>query len=213
MPKQNPTHRFPKEVEFGSAKEGIGSSEMCLWEAYRKGSDAAFVEIYEKYFDSLYAYGVRVAGDHAMVKDGIQEVFYDLKELRSKVGPTDSIKFYLFACLKRKLYRASSRWESRRLSIDTNTNFDFSLSPEQLLIDQQIGREQSEKLNRAIGQLSPRKKEIIYYFFYEGLTYEQTQEIMGLESLKATRNLLYKALNFLRDSLTSFILFLLLIIK
>lgn len=201
MPERNPFQRIPIAGIVDSAKEPTESSEIRLWDAYRKGSDSAFVEIYERYFDALYAYGVRIAGDHAMVKDGIQEVFYDLRELRSKVQRTDSIKFYLFTCLKRKLYRASSRWEGRRQSIDSIGNFDFSLSPEQLLIDQQIGTEERDKLNRAIEQLSPRKKEIIYYFFYEGLTYEQTQEIMGLENVKTTRNLMYKALNFLRDCL------------
>jgi DNA-directed RNA polymerase specialized sigma24 family protein len=70
-----------------------------LWDAYRKGSDAAYVEIYERFFESLYAYGMRVSGDTSLVKDSIHEVFIDLRELRAKVGPTDSIKFYLFTCL------------------------------------------------------------------------------------------------------------------
>lgn len=201
MPEQNPSQFTPLERVAVPSEKGTDSSEIRLWDAYRKGSDAAFVEIYERYFEALYAYGVRITDDHAMVKDGIHEVFYDLRELRSKVGPTDSIKFYLFTCLKRKLYRASSRWEGRRQSIDSACNFEFSVSPEQLLIDQQIGDEERERLNRAIAQLSPRKKEIIYYFFYEALTYEQTQEIMGLENVKTTRNLMYKALSFLRDCL------------
>lgn len=201
MPEQNPSRFTPLERVAVPSEKGTDSSEIRLWDAYRKGSDAAFVEIYERYFEALYSYGVRITGDHAMVKDGIHEVFFDLRELRSKVGPTDSIKFYLFTCLKRKLYRASSRWEGRRQSIDSACNFEFSVSPEQLLIDQQIGDEERERLNRAIAQLSPRKKEIIYYFFYEGLTYEQTQEIMGLENVKTTRNLMYKALNFLRECL------------
>jgi RNA polymerase sigma factor (sigma-70 family) len=201
MPDQNPSQYTPLEGVAVPTREVTDSSESRLWDAYRKGSDAAFVEIYERYFEALYAYGVRITGDHAMVKDGIHEVFFDLRELRSKVGPTDSIKFYLFTCLKRKLYRASSRWEGRRQSIDSTCNFEFSVSPEQLLIDQQIGDEERERLNRAIAQLSPRKKEIIYYFFYEGMTYEQTREIMGLENIKTTRNLMYKALNFLRDCL------------
>jgi RNA polymerase sigma factor (sigma-70 family) len=201
MPEQNPSQFTPVERVAVPSEKGTDSSEIRLWDAYRKGSDAAFVEIYERYFDALYAYGVRMTGDHAMVKDGIHEVFFDLRELRSKVGATDSIKFYLFTCLKRKLYRASSRWEGRRQSIDSTCNFEFSVSPEQLLIDQQIGDEERERLNRAIAQLSPRKKEIIYYFFYEGMTYEQTREIMGLENIKTTRNLMYKALNFLRDCL------------
>jgi RNA polymerase sigma factor (sigma-70 family) len=61
--------------------------------------------------------------------------------------------------------------------------------------------EKIEELNSAIAKLSPRKKEIIYYFFYEGFSYVQVQEIMGLDSVKTTRNLMYKALGFLREKL------------
>ncbi|MFC4871036.1 RNA polymerase sigma factor [Negadavirga shengliensis] len=175
--------------------------EMKLWDDFRAGSDAAYVEIYETHFEQLYAYGIRISGSKTLVKDCIHEVFIDLKELRRKLGPTDSIKFYLFKCLKRKLYRELNRWDKRVQSFNTEGNFEFSVSPEQLLIEQQIDEEARKKLNQALEQLSPRRKEIIYYFFFEGLSYEQTQEIMGLENVKTTRNLMYKTLGFLRDIL------------
>lgn len=172
-----------------------------LWDEFRKGSDAAFIQIYEQFFDSLYNYGMRLSQDESQTKDGIQEVFFDLKRLRHKIGPTDNIKFYLLKCLKRKLQRQFSKWEQRRESLDSSQDFDFTISHEQQLIDQQMSMEKIEELNSAIAKLSPRKKEIIYYFFYEGFSYVQIREIMGLDSVKTTRNLMYKALGFLRETL------------
>ncbi|EPR70896.1 RNA polymerase sigma factor [Cyclobacterium qasimii] len=172
-----------------------------LWDEFRKGGDAAFIQIYEQFFDSLFAYGMRLSKDESQTKDGIQEVFFDLRRLRHKIGPTDNIKFYLLKCLNRKLQRQFSKWEHRRESLDIGQDFDFTISHEQQLIDQQMGMEKIEELNSAIAKLSPRKKEIIYYFFYEGFSYAQVQEIMGLDSVKTTRNLMYKALGFLREKL------------
>jgi DNA-directed RNA polymerase specialized sigma24 family protein len=83
--------------------------------------------------------------------------------------------------------------------MDARHYFDFTVSHEQHLIDKQIDEDGLHRLNEAIKKLSLRKKEVIYYFFYEELDYGQIQEIMGLESLKSARNLLYKALNFLRE--------------
>jgi RNA polymerase sigma factor (sigma-70 family) len=74
----------------------------------------------------------------------------------------------------------------------------FALSYESQLIDQQLTKEKIDRLNAAIAQLSPRKREIIYYSFYEGLSYVQIQEIMGLENQQTTRNLMYKAIRYLR---------------
>lgn len=175
--------------------------DVQLWNAFRAGDEQAFIFIYEDNFDRLYAYGLRIAGDECLVEDAIQEVFIDLKNNRSRINETDSIKFYLFKCLKRKLHREASKWLHKREELEESHSFSFTLSHEQFLIDKQMDEEELHELNRAIEKLSPRKKEMIYYFFYEGLDYAQIQELMGLENVKSARNLLYKALDFLRDSL------------
>ena len=174
------------------------TTDAALWDQFRNGSDAAFIQIYEQYFDRLFSYGMRLTLDEALTRDGIQEVFFDLKKLRSKVSATNHIKFYLLKCLKRKLYKQKALWEHQRTDLSEWAGFDFEVSHEQNLIDQQINQEKRDGLNRAIAQLSPRKKEIIYYFFYEGLSYSEIRELMGLDSDHSTRNLMYKALNFLR---------------
>ena len=190
-----------KIPEFNNLEPSKLLKDSILWDDFRNGADAAFIQIYEQYFDSLFAYGMRLSKNESLTEDGIQEVFFDLKRLRHKIGPTDNIKFYLLKCLKRKLQRQFTRWEQKRESIENCQDFDFTISHEQQLIDQQIGMERIGKLNRAILKLSPRKKEIIYYFFFEGFSYLQIQEIMGLDNVKTTRNLMYKALGFLRETL------------
>ncbi|MDO6440201.1 sigma-70 family RNA polymerase sigma factor [Cyclobacterium sp. 1_MG-2023] len=190
-----------KILEFNNLEPSKLLKDSILWDDFRNGADAAFIQIYEQYFDSLFAYGMRLSKNESLTEDGIQEVFFDLKRLRHKIGPTDNIKFYLLKCLKRKLQRQFSKWEQKRVSIENCQDFDFTISHEQQLIDQQIGMERIGKLNKAILNLSPRKKEIIYYFFYEGFSYAQIQEIMGLDNVKTTRNLMYKALGFLRETL------------
>ena len=172
-----------------------------VWNAFRKGNDEAFIFIYETCFNSLFAYGMRIVGNHELVEDAIQELFIDLRNHRDRLNPTDSIKFYLFKCLKRKLHREASKWIYKRQDLDGSHNFEFTISHEQHLIDKQVDEDELNQLNEAIRKLSLRKKEIIYYFFYEELDYRQIQEIMNLESIKSARNLLYKALDFLRAKL------------
>ena len=188
-------HSGPKQSKNDLPVEDVG-----IWNAFREGSDAAFVFIYETYFERLYAYGLRIVADASLVEDAIQEIFIELRN-NKKLGETDSIKFYLFKCLKRKLHREASKWLFKRKALEVHSNFDFTVSHEQHLINKQIDEEGLARLNKAIQKLSLRKKEVIYYFFYEGLEYRQIQEIMGLENLKTTRNLMYKALGFLRKAL------------
>ena len=198
MPLLNTNLSKQSLADKGEVKSVDKTPDAILWDQFRNGSDAAFIQIYEQYFDRLFSYGMRLTRDESLARDGIQEVFFDLKNLRCKVGPTNHIKFYLLKCLKRKLYRQLAKWEQRRADFSAEDGFGFELSHEQVLIDQQLEKERIEQLNRVIAKLSPRKKEIIYYFFYEGLSYSEIRELMGLESDHATRNLMYKALDFLR---------------
>jgi len=175
--------------------------DVKLWKEFCEGKESAFIQIYEHYFDTLYRYGCRMVADQALVEDTIQDLFIYLRATRSRLGKTTSIKFYLFKCLKRRLLSEMEKWEGKRDDFPPPTYFEFTLCHEQYLIERQLNAEKLQKLNEAIGQMSPRKKEIVYYNFYEGLDYRQIQELMGLDSLKTTRNLMYKALGFLRKAL------------
>jgi len=191
----------PRENTLEHISESVQKEDSVLWNSFRNGNESAFIRIYETYFDKLYAYGWRICKKEELVKDAIQDMFIGLRKYRSNLGQTDSIKFYLFKCLKRTIIKEEGNWYSNLDEIDNSYFFDFTFSHEKILIDRQIDEEKKEKLNKAIAQLSPRKREVIYYYFYEGLNYQQIQEIMKLDNVKSARNLIYKALGFLREVL------------
>lgn len=177
------------------------ADDAVVWSFFKSGNESAFIKIYENNFDKLYSYGLRISKDRDLVKDAIQDLFIDLRKKRNTLGNTDNIKFYLFKCLKRRIIKESGKWYANLEDVNDNYFFSFNFSHEHHLIKRQIDEEQVSKLDAAIKKLSPRKKEVIYYFFYEGLSYQQIQEIMGLENVKSARNLIYKALDFLREVL------------
>lgn len=177
--------------------------ETTVWNSFREGNESAFIYIYQTYFDKLYAYGCRFCKHEEQVKDSIQDLFVYLRKNRSSLGATDAIKFYLFKALKRRIIKEENAWYSKLEEVGNHTYFDFVFSHEHHLIEKEIDEDTQSKLNEAIKQLSPRKKEVIYYFYYEGMSYPQIQEIMGLENIKSARNLLYQALDFLRETLQS----------
>jgi RNA polymerase sigma factor (sigma-70 family) len=190
---------LPGEDSLNHIADSVQREDPVLWDSFRNGNESAFIRIYETYFDRLFAYGWRICMNEELVKDSIQDMFIDLRKYRRNLGSTDSIKFYLFKCLKRIIIKEEGKWYSNLDEIDNSYFFDFTFSHEKFLIDRQIDEEKKEELNKAIALLSPRKREVIYYFFYEGLNYQQIQEIMKLDNIKSARNLIYKALGFLRQ--------------
>lgn len=184
---------------FQSPISPLFSTDVEAWDAFRQGNESAFIFIYEVYFEVLFGYGFSIVPDENLVKDSLQDLFIQLRERREKLGPTDSIKFYLFKSLKRRLLKEISKWPGNKDSLDAiPADFQFTLSYEAQLIDRQLTAEKIHQLNEAIAQLSRRQREIIYYSFFEGFNYVQIQDIMGLESHQSARNLMYKALKELR---------------
>ncbi|WP_186756441.1 RNA polymerase sigma factor [Echinicola salinicaeni] len=175
-------------------------NDLELWRAFKNGSNEAFLSIYKKYFKSLYSYGVRLKDNEDLVKDAIQDIFLELKKNSHGLSDTDCIKFYLFKCLKRKIFKKFKEWEGQREDLVMSESFSITFSHEQRIINKQINLEKVKLINKAIGKLSPRKREAVYYVFYEGMSYQQVSELMDLCDSKSARDLIYKALKCLRDS-------------
>lgn len=178
-----------------------GVDDSVLWRRFKLGNESAFIEIYRRNFDAVFVYGCQFTKREELVEDAVQDLFLDLRRRREKLGDTDNIRFYLFISLKRRLVRELSKWYNRWEGFSGDIAFHASLPHEQILIQQQLDQETAKHLNKAISKLPPKKREILYYFYYENLTYEQIREIMDFRKVKSVRNLLYETIGILRSSI------------
>ncbi|HYH54991.1 MAG TPA: sigma-70 family RNA polymerase sigma factor [Anseongella sp.] len=168
-------------------------AEEELWNALRKGDKTALGLIYHRYFARLYNYGMKFCRDQDLVKDCIQDLFLSLWKSRQTLSPTSSVKFYLFACLKRSITTQRSMFHRQ---VD---NFEFVASREEELIMEQAGEQKKEQLLRMINKLSRRQKEVLFLRYFEGLSTREVAVLMSL-NVNSVYVLLSKALDFLRKS-------------
>ncbi len=177
-------------------------SDLDIWKQFKEGNESAFIHIYETYFDQLYNYGLQFSKDTSLIEDCIQDLFIEIRKTRKRLSDVTSIKLYLYKSVKRKIlqYLKYRRSKLSSRTIDEGYNFHFTFSHEHNLISQQLNEEQIGRLNRAMTLLPQRQKEVIYYFFYEQLSYAEIREIMGFSNIKSVRNKAYLALQALRKS-------------
>jgi len=195
------TNRSVKEFTFEKPSNGsFIVSDAHLWQQFKEGSEAAFIKIYNENFNLLLNYGYQLTGNQELIEDCIQDIFIYLRQKRKSLGPTDFIKFYLMKCMKRKLLKEIKK-SKISFSLEYQEGFQITFSHEDFLIDQQIEFEKSEKLNKALSLLSSKKREAIYYFYFQNLNYTQISELFGLSHVKSARNLVYKALSILKNSM------------
>lgn len=191
-----------KDLEtVGEAYESFTDEE--LWGAFKKGDEQAFVFIYKKYFSALYRYGSQFTKDRDLIKDNVQDLFVVIRERRDKLADTTSIKFYLFRSLKNNIVASLKKHQRFSYCEDFSNGFDFlfTFSIEHAIVYRQLDEEKKQMLDMAIKSLTSRQREVIYYFFYEGLSYEEIKDLMNMDHLKSVQNLLYKSIAILKEQL------------
>jgi len=177
-------------------------TESEIWDAFRAGNRNALVFIYQAFRDELFTYGYQFSKDKEKTKDKIQELFLYLFKNVSRLGPTTSIKFYLYRSLKRLQAKdPSNKVFNIPFSDYIKDSFSIELSHETILIKEEESEWKLLRLQDALNRLPLRQREVIYYFFYEGFSYKEIQEIMGYKNIQIVRNLQYKAIKALKEDL------------
>lgn len=178
---------------MNTAKEDI-----LLWESFRKGDRDAFAALFRNHYGALYKYGGKFTLDTQQLEDCIQELFIELWKANS-CTPVLSVRSYLLKSLKYKLLRSNRKRRSTLLPADEDLAFEWS--HETFLIAEQESAEKRQKVLKALEQLSPRQKEIVYLKYYQDLSYEEVGEIMNI-NYQVARNLLYQAMKTLKKCIT-----------
>ena len=141
-------------------------------------------------------YGLQFSHETDLVEDGIQDLFVELRKKRKNLGTLrTSIKLYLFICLKRRILEYKKRSEKNSAACrEAFREFEIIAPIETHLINESVIKEQKLRLNKAMENLTAKQREVIYYLYYQDMSYKEIKEIMGLENVKSVRNILYKAL-------------------
>ena len=175
------------------------NSDQIIWENFLCGDDEAYTYIYREYSQALYAYGMHFTSDKGLVEDCIQDVFIKIFQNRRHLQFTDNIKLYLFIALKNKLFNIF-RKDIKYSQIDSlEPVFAAEYTIEDEIIENEREQFLNEKMIRMLEVLSPRQKEIIYYRFVEGLSYEEICQIMDM-NYQSTQNLIQRSLKKLRTT-------------
>ena len=179
------------------------SEDRQLWKQLKQGKELALTAIYRKYVVDLYNYGHRFGADPPLLEDSIQDLFFTLWKRRASLTIPSSVKYYLFSALKNRLLNSIQykQQSEKRDEAFADLHFELCLSPEEEAIRYETATERTTVLRQAIDdQLTPRQREAITLFFYDGLTYDEVASLLALPT-KSTYKLIYRALHVLQNSI------------
>lgn len=177
------------------------------WDLLRAGDKDALADIYANEVSHLIIYGKKLTQAVPIIEDAIQDLFVEIWQRQSSLGPTDNIRKYLLVALRRKIISMINKDEKKiRSSAPEEDELPVIDSPETHLINWQAFEKQELDIKKAIDGLSLRQKEIIHLKYSVGLDHRAISEVMGL-SYQSTRNLLATSVKNLKKLLL-FLIFL-----
>lgn len=188
------------------------TNDTKLWEDFKKGDKYALSHIYYLYADPLFRYGKKFSADDELVKDTIQDLFFDLIRTRATLGTTDHIYYYLIKALRRRLFQNHSRTINLMLTDEVaemqTANIVYSIEDEWIRKEELTIKE--EIVRKGLAELSPKQREILYYRFTCDFEYDQICELMSMK-YDSARKMVFRALKTLREHLadTNFTFFML----
>jgi RNA polymerase sigma factor (sigma-70 family) len=176
------------------------NKEAASWRSFVEGNEDAFEQLFTRYYPILFQYGHKFSPDADFIKDAIQELFAELWQRRTFLSHTPSVRNYLYKSLRRKMLRLAGNRPKNDQLTEQVSEFTVTLSPEQLLLDDEFSAQQRQQMADWLSLLTPRQREAIYLRFYHDMDYEEIATVMTISN-HASRNLIYEALKFLRNRL------------
>lgn len=178
------------------------TNDTKLWEDFKNSDEKALSAIYHLYVNKLFRYGKKFTSDDELIKDVIQDLFFDLIRNRKTLGSTNHILFYLIKSLRRRLFEQIKSADKIRLTNEfqeIEANIIYSVEYEYIQKEHLSEREQ--RVRQSLAQLSPKQREILYYRYTCDFDYEQICQIMPMK-YDSARKMVFRALKALREQLT-----------
>lgn len=178
--------------------------EDILLRKLREGDLNAYQFLFNKYYNWLYNYLLKLSSDDQLSQDLVQDTMLRIWEKRKVLVITSSLKNYLFkSCHNQFLMHLRKEKRNKTLLDQMRWEIVFDVYQNNLDIEESDSR--FEKLQALIEMLPPRCREVFIQGKLQNKKYKHIAEDMGI-SIKTVETQMSKALSYLRQHAHLFLL-------
>jgi RNA polymerase sigma-19 factor, ECF subfamily len=167
----------------------------------RKGDAGAFTEIYERYWNKLLVYTMRVIRQQHDAEDIVQELFVSIWRRRDVLDIEHALSTYLYNSVR---YLAFRYIEKNSTYSDYLQRLALRIAGDEVnapgLEAEIFGRELEGQIDRLIEQLPEKMQEVFILSRRHHLSYKEIADRLSI-SEETVRKQVYKSLQILRSRL------------
>ena len=157
-------------------------------------------QLYKKYINSLYGFGIANGIPHDTCLDIIHDVFCNLI-VKNIVFETNSMKHYLFRCFINR-YVDIQRSRKNTIPIDTNDDLLFEREQtdseeEDLIEKEETESSKKQQVESLLSQLPLQQRKAVYLRYIEELEYEEIANQLNIK-VESARMMVFRGIEKLR---------------
>ena len=178
------------------------------------GQEASYACLYNIYVKDLFSYGMGLGFEREVIKDAIQDVFLKLLSNTKILKEVTNVKFYLLRSLKNRLLDIHKNKIIYNEIDAEGPEFSIKVSVLDDLIEKEDREILEHRIQNLLSNLTNRQREAISLRYMHEMEYEEIALLLEMTP-KATRKLVSRAMERLRDqnlTLIYFLLFLLVLL-
>ncbi len=160
----------------------MDSDEDKLLKDFQNGDSKAFETLFHRYKDRMYNFAYKMLGNEDSAGDVTQEVFIKLFRSLNNSSQINNLKNWLFIITRNMCL---NRIRDKKTEIELE-------AIEEKTSENEIEKLQVLKLKQALAELEPDLKEALILREYQGFSYKEISEILGLSD-SAVKSLLFRA--------------------
>ncbi len=154
------------------------ADESALVAELRTGSEPAFETLYRHYAPQLYRNMLKLVRDEETARELLQELFLTVWQRRQSLDPERSFAAYLFTVARNRVYDTLRHQQTARLAL---AQLGSEREEAYVHVEESLQyRETLRRVQRAVEQLPPRRREVFTYCKLEGKPYEEVAALMGI---------------------------------
>jgi RNA polymerase sigma-70 factor (family 1) len=176
--------------------EQYRTNEPKLIELLANGSEYAFQFIYDRYNSRIYGTAIRYLKSSVAAQDVVQDVFLKLWFERAHIKRDQSLEAWLHTVAKNTLINRLKRVGVERRAL--HQLFGGKDGPAAFFSDQPDESYYRKLLKEALDTLSEQQRAVFHLVRYEGLSYVQAGERMGISPLTVKTHM-SRALDHIRE--------------
>jgi RNA polymerase sigma-70 factor (ECF subfamily) len=164
----------------------------------QKDDTIAFEKLFRLYHKRVFAFALHLLPSSSQAEDIVQNVFMAVWNQRKTIQLTTSFVTYLFGITRHMVYDFIQRKIQQEAfveySLENNSEYGF------ITEEEVIFHELEEQLNKHIGELPERRREIFRLSRIDGLSYKEISEKLGISENTVDTQIRH-ALSYLRNHL------------